>query len=376
MPPAESSPRSDSGELTPPLATRPGAQAADDSRKRPAIRNELFASRLATAAQRGRTAPAAREGNADLPAAPLLRLRLFPSRSAFSARRRTSAVFGPVLTPPCIRQRVERRPSGRLKTGAWQARPSRHFAPQPRRRAFGSAVWRRGGLRAALITRFMPGRSSAYRPSNATHLCGRSGSAIRPGGGSWMRELGFKLTLAHDEFNARILEVADEEQVATVAEIDPALRFGPTPADRGETQEGAARSEARGDLAGSATQGLEGSPEMTLTAPSPDDIRRQQDTAERADVEEVSRNEARDRIDTKREAADQVGVIQPSPFGVDPSNTTDTLLGGSAAGDLCGQRARARLGAAPSVADPRASRRAFAVEESRRLRTIDGAFRA
>lgn len=115
-----------------------------------------------------------------------------------------------------------------------------------------------------------------------------------------MRALDFKLTLAHDEFSARILEVADEEQVATVAEIDPAVRFGPTPAGRGETQEGAGRSEARGDLAGGATQGLEGSPEMTLTAPSPDDIRRQQDTAERADVEEVSRNEARARIDAKQ----------------------------------------------------------------------------
>lgn len=90
-------------------------------------------------------------------------------------------------------------------------------------------------------------------------LCGRLGSAIRAGGGSWLRELGFNLTLAQDEFNARILEVADEEQ----ATVDVELESITSAEEVGrESQEGAARSEARGDLAGGATEGLEGSAEV------------------------------------------------------------------------------------------------------------------
>ncbi len=91
--------------------------------------------------------------------------------------------------------------------------------------------------------------------------------------------------------------------------------------------------------------------DFALTAPTPEDIIRQQQAAERAERGEQTEDDARARIDAEREAADEVGFLQPPPSGTDQRDTTGDMFGGPTADDVLAQRERERAGtgAAPET---------------------------
>lgn len=135
--------------------------------------------------------------------------------------------------------------------------------------------------------------------------------------------------LTDNEISALLQIAANEDAEVRNEEIDHALGIegsGTSEAGRGETQEGAARSEAGGDLAGGAEAGDESPGEITLTAPTRADIRRQQAIAEGTAAGEGAQRETRQRLDAEREAADRVGFLQPPPSGVDQVDTTGNVL--------------------------------------------------
>lgn len=85
--------------------------------------------------------------------------------------------------------------------------------------------------------------------------------------------------------------------------------------------------------------------DFDLVAPTREDILRQQEAAERAAQGEQTEDEARARLDAEREAADQVGFLQPPPSGAEQRDTSGDMFGGPTADDVLAQRERERRNA-------------------------------
>lgn len=133
-----------------------------------------------------------------------------------------------------------------------------------------------------------------------------------------------------DQINALMQEVADEDQ--TIAEEEA----GAIADLAGEADEGAAGTEAGGDLRGGTEAWAENTAEVDedadipfgkegeaatdddfLASPTPDDVRRQVTLAEQEAAGErtETEDEKRARLDLEREAAEQVGFLQPPASG-------------------------------------------------------------
>src|SRR5690606_10909126 len=142
--------------------------------------------------------------------------------------------------------------------------------------------------------------------------------------------------LTDDEINGLLQLARDEDAEIRNEEIDLALEPGEAQESSGGAEEGAAGTEAGGDLRGSAEARAENAAEVDedadipfgkegeaatdddfLASPTPDDVRRQVTLAEQEAAGErtETEDEKRARLDLEREAAEQVGFLQPPASG-------------------------------------------------------------